>query len=242
MLLLSAVVAPVLATATGGVQDARVFEAEVTKVVRLEYLLHLPADYDPDGDGHPLILFLHGAGERGDDVQKVKVHGIPKIAEAQDDFPFIAVSPQCPGQSWWTGEVEALEALLADVIDTHNVDESRIYLTGLSMGGFGSWALAIRNPDLFAAVAPVCGGGKPEKVAAIKHVPVWNFHGADDSVVDPEQRRSLSHQARASRLQIDILVQDRRGILERVGHPTALEIGSDQVCSSQVRSLEVRIA
>jgi predicted peptidase len=191
MNLVSAAILPLLATATTGVQDARVFEGEITKVARLEYLFHLPADYDETGDGHPLILFLHGAGERGDDVAEVAVHGIPKIAAQQDDFPFIAVSPQCPSRPWWTGEVEALEALLAEVIETHNVDESRIYLTGLSMGGFGSWALAIPNPDLFAAMAPVCGGGDPEKVAAIKHAPVWNFHGADDSVVAPEQSQAM---------------------------------------------------
>ena len=187
----AALLARLLSTATGGVQEARVFEGEITKIARLEYLLHLPADYDADGDPSPLILFLHGAGERGDDIEKVKVHGIPKIAEAQDDFPFIAVSPQCSARSWWTGELEALEALLAEVVETHNVDESRIYLTGLSMGGFGSWALAIRNPGLFAAVAPVCGGGNAKTVAAIEGVPVWNFHGAKDTVVPPEQSQAM---------------------------------------------------
>ncbi|MBT5711354.1 phospholipase [Candidatus Poribacteria bacterium] len=187
----AALAAPLLAAAPGGVQEARVFEGEIPKIARLEYLLHLPADYDADGDASPLILFLHGAGERGDDLEKVKVHGIAKIAEAQADFPFIAVSPQCPTRSWWTGEVEALEALLAEVIETHNVDESRVYLTGLSMGGFGSWALAIRNPSLFAAIAPVCGGGEPEKVAAIKDLPVWNFHGAKDTVVEPERSQTM---------------------------------------------------
>ncbi len=188
----ASLLAPFLATATDeGVQTAHVFEGEVTKAVRLEYLLHLPADYDAEGDGHPLILFLHGAGERGSDIQKVAVHGIPKIAAAQDDFPFIAVSPQCAERSWWSGEMEELEALLADVISAHNVDESRIYLTGLSMGGFGAWALATRNPGLFAAVAPVCGGGDPDKVAAIKDVPVWNFHGSDDSVVAAEKSQEM---------------------------------------------------
>jgi predicted peptidase len=186
----SGLIASLACTATGS-QEAHVFEGEITKMARLAYLLHLPAGYVADGAGYPLILFLHGAGERGDDINDVKKHGIPKIAGTQEDFQFIAVSPQCAARSWWTNEVEALEALLADVIATHNVDESRVYLTGLSMGGYGSWSLAIRSPDAFAAVAPICGGGEPGKVGAIKDVPVWNFHGTKDSVVDPEQSQAM---------------------------------------------------
>jgi len=187
-----------IVSAPGGAQEARVFQGEVTKTVRLDYLLHLPTDYDPEGAGHPLILFLHGAGERGDDINDVKKHGIPKVAEALGDFPFIAVSPQCAERSWWTNELEAVEALLADVVRTHNVDESRVYLTGLSMGGYGSWALAIRSPGLFAAVAPICGGGDPGEVGALRDVPVWNFHGAKDSVVAPEQSQAMVDALRAA--------------------------------------------
>ena len=183
---------PTTALARESKQEARAFEKEVTRVVRLNYLLYLPSDYDPgSGKRWPLILFLHGMGERGDDLEKIKVHGIPKIVEQRDDFPFITVSPQCPETSWWPVEIEALDALLDDVLGRYAVDEDRVYLTGLSMGGFGTWAWATAYPDRFAAIAPVCGGGEPEKASRLKDVPVWVFHGAKDTVVDPRRSEEM---------------------------------------------------
>jgi predicted peptidase len=165
-------------------QQAHTFEVQVVRSVRLNYLLYLPQDYSADEQKKwPTILFLHGAGERGDDLELVKVHGIAKIVEQQEDFPFIAISPQCSEDSWWPVEVEALDALLNKVVATYAVDPRRIYLTGLSMGGHGAWSLAIAHPERFAALAPICGGGDPNKVCALKDVPVWAFHGAKDPVV-----------------------------------------------------------
>ena len=143
------------------------------------------------------MLFLHGAGERGDDLELVKVHGIPKVVEQQPDFPFIVLSPQCPKEGWWGSELQldALEGLLDRAAKTYRVDPDRIYLTGLSMGGFGVWALALRQPQRFAALAPVCGGGDPDaaatRVCLLKDVPVWIFHGAKDSTVAPEQSQKM---------------------------------------------------
>ncbi len=165
-------------------QQARRFEAQITKRVRLNYLLYLPIDYKSDtAQRWPMIMFLHGLGERGDDVELLKVHGIPKILETRREFPFIAVSPQCPGESWWPQEVDALKALVDYVADHYAVDQKRIYLTGLSMGGFGTWSLGIAYPERFAAIAPICGGGVPPLAGALKNVPVWAFHGAKDDVV-----------------------------------------------------------
>ena len=165
-------------------QSEHEFVGQVAKTVRLKYLLFLPKGYGEDPDQKwPLIVFLHGMGERGDDLEKVKIHGIPKIVEKQADFPFIAVSPQCPDTSRWTDEIDTLNALLDDVAEKYASDENRLYLTGLSMGGFGTWAWAIASPDRFAAIAPICGGGDPGKVCAIKNVPTWVFHGAKDQVV-----------------------------------------------------------
>lgn len=162
-------------------QQPHLFE---TQTARLGYLLHLPQDYSATSDQKwPLILFLHGKGERGDDLELVKKHGIARIVDEQPDFPFIAVSPQCPGESWWTEETTALKALLDFILATYPVDADRIYLTGLSMGGYGAWALGSEYPELFAAVAPICGGGDTEKVCALKNTPVWVFHGDDDEVV-----------------------------------------------------------
>jgi predicted peptidase len=166
-------------------QTPHKFEQRLTKTISLKYLLYLPIDYSSSNKNFPLILFLHGAGERGDDLKLMKIHGIPKIVEQQKDFPFIAVSPQCPQDRWWVDPwlIEALNALLDEIIKNYRVDESRVYLTGLSMGGFGTWAVSMMYPEKFAAIAPVCGGGMPWMAFRIKDIPVWAFHGAKDEVV-----------------------------------------------------------
>lgn len=145
------------------------------------YLLHLPPGYATGRKRWPLILFLHGAGERGTDLNLVKKHGVAKIVEAQPDFPFIVVSPQCPTDGWWSSEL--LAAILDEVEREYRVDNKRIYLTGLSMGGYGTWDLAMAQPHRFAALVPICGRGNPLRVHRIKHLPIWVFHGAKDKVV-----------------------------------------------------------
>ncbi|HAK95851.1 MAG TPA: phospholipase [Planctomycetes bacterium] len=163
-------------------QSAQHFEKQVP--VAFDYLLFLPEGYDADaGKKWPLILFLHGAGERGSDLAKVKVHGPPKIVEKKKDFPFIVVSPQCPANEWW--DPFKLTALLDGVMATYRVDPARVYLTGLSMGGFGTWELASRMPQRFAAIAPICGGGNPTIAAfRLRGLPVWVFHGDADPIVN----------------------------------------------------------
>ncbi|MBD0298201.1 MAG: prolyl oligopeptidase family serine peptidase, partial [Flavisolibacter sp.] len=129
----------------------------------------------------PLLLFLHGSGESGHDIQKVIVHGPPKLIEGGKRFPFLVVSPQSDVPSGW--DVENLHKLLQVVKKTYRVDYDRIYVTGLSMGGFGTWALAMKYPDEFAAIAPVCGGGDTANAWKLRNIPVWCFHGALDNVV-----------------------------------------------------------
>lgn len=172
------------------------FARTITRTVELPYMLTLPRGYDASADPWPLILFLHGAGERGTDVNRLRVYGMPKIAASEPDFPFITVSPVCPENRWWMDYLDVLRDLLADIQARYTVDASRIYLTGLSMGGFGAWHMAVEYPDLFAAVAPICGGGvwaygMPERVRDIKHVPVWAFHGAKDAVVPVESSQVM---------------------------------------------------
>ena len=151
----------------------------------LDYLLFLPKDYSKSGKPSPLIIFLHGSGERGSDLEKVKAWGPPAIVEANPDFPFMLVSPQCPEGQWWN--VNVLKGMIDDILKTYNVDKSRVYLTGLSMGGYGAWELSTAFPEYFAAVAPVCGGGNPLRAKRLKDVPVWVFHGKKDTAV-PEQQ------------------------------------------------------
>ncbi len=166
-------------------QQPQQFSKTITKTVGYKYLLYLPKDYFNRKKQWPMILFLHGSGERGDNLETVKIHGVPKIIEGRDNFPFIVVSPQCPqGERWSNGwAIETLNALLDEIIKNYSIDTNRIYLTGLSMGGFGTWSLAEEYPERFAAIAPVCGGGDPEKAYKIRRIPVWVFHGAKDNVV-----------------------------------------------------------
>jgi predicted peptidase len=184
-------------TLPAGRQQAYTFEAQVTRgseirQVRLNYLLFLPGGYAADPQQRwPLVLFLHGLGETGSDVELVKKHGIPKIVEERRDLPFIAVSPQCPYRFCWMSEADTLNALLDEIVASYAVDDDRVYLTGLSMGGYGAWHLAIQYPDRFAAVVPIAGGGDPGQVCALKDVPVWAFHGALDDVVDPGESQEM---------------------------------------------------
>lgn len=164
-------------------QQTGAFEREIRKRVGAHYLLFLPQEYGADPERRwPLILFLHGAGERGSDLNMVKRHGLPKLVEERPDFPFIVVSPQCPEEEVW--DVDTLNALLDELLGSLAADPVRVYLTGMSMGGYGTFALGLAAWRRFAAIAPVCGGGshllvRPEH----KDVAAWVFHGAKDQVV-----------------------------------------------------------
>ena len=129
----------------------------------------------------PLLVFLHGRGERGNNLNLVKKHGPAKIVESKD-LPFVIASPQCPRTDlWWKPQIVA--GLVDELLENHSIDPSKVYLTGLSQGGFGTWATAAEYPEKFAAVAPVCGGGKTEWAKKYGTLPIWNFHGDADKVV-----------------------------------------------------------
>ncbi|MEP6664592.1 MAG: prolyl oligopeptidase family serine peptidase [Verrucomicrobiota bacterium] len=185
------------------IQSAKKFSKEITRTVGCQYLISLPKNYDKESKlGFPLILFLHGAGERGDDVWRASIHGPSKYAAEHPEFPFILVTPQCPADGVWSNEV--LLELLDEVIAKNNVDQKRIYLTGLSMGGYGAWNLGLAHPEKFAALAPICGGGErieillaargyvgPVKLQTLRALPVWAFHGAKDPVVPLEESERM---------------------------------------------------
>ncbi len=150
------------------------------------YLLYLPKKYAEEGGKKwPVMLFLHGRGESNGPLSIVKVWGPPRMAERGDDLPFIVVSPQCPSDSRWTAPEQQAGVLeLLDHIEkTYSTDQDRVYLTGLSMGGFGSWRLAADQPQRFAAVAPICGKGDPADGEKLKSGPIWAFHGTEDRSV-----------------------------------------------------------
>jgi predicted peptidase len=185
-----ALATPTMAQESKSGQQAKSFKGRITKKVETQYLLFLPQGYGtPKSKRWPLIFFLHGAGERGTNLTWVTKHGPPKLVRDQPDFPFILVSPQCPAGQRWDSDV--LLGLLDDVLQRYRVDRRRVYLTGLSMGGYGAWNLGLAYPERFAALAPICGGGdplalllaEPRRVSALKSLPVWVFHGAKDPVV-----------------------------------------------------------
>ncbi|MDY0344637.1 MAG: prolyl oligopeptidase family serine peptidase [Lentimicrobium sp.] len=173
------------ATAQDDPQKALKFSGEVVKTFTIDYLLYQPKGNNVDGNTQwPLLVFLHGSGERGGDLEKVKVHGPPMLISMGEKFPFFVLSPQCPEGIDW--DTESLHALIRQVVSTYNIDERRVYVTGLSMGGRGTWDLAFAHPDYYAAIAPVCGPvdrNYGERASELKEMAIWVFHGAMDNVV-----------------------------------------------------------
>src|SRR5688500_9973599 len=157
---------------------AQLSEQKIVSYTR--YLLYVPEEKSSSGN-YPLILFLHGSGERGNDLGMLRKSGPFKFIDSVKKFPFIVIAPQCePGKEW---DTQNLLTLLDSVESKLPVDKAKIYVTGFSMGGFGTWKVAQADPLRFAAIAPVCGGGDSSRVCAIRNISVWAFHGAKDNAV-----------------------------------------------------------
>ncbi len=179
----------------------------------LLYRIMLPEEFQPDKK-YPLVLFLHGAGERGSDNRAQLTWGVDAFAdeEFRTEHPAIVIAPQAPEQTFWanlnwreegTGlmdepskPLKLTYELVQKIIGEYPVDEKRLYITGLSMGGFGTWDLITRYPNFFAAAMPICGGGDPAKASLLRDLPIWNFHGALDNIVPPELSREMIHAIR----------------------------------------------
>ena len=184
--------------------EKRVYKDEAGKSI--PYRLLKPVNYDA-GEKYPLVLFLHGAGERGTDNEAQLVHGVKAFVERAEKYPCFLVAPQCPNNAkWvdvdWSGDkhtlpetmseplrlsLEALDALSKEF----SIDPQRIYVTGLSMGGYGTLDAVSRRPNYFAAAVPTCGGGDEAQAKRVHHVPMWFFHGAKDTAVKPERSRNM---------------------------------------------------
>lgn len=159
---------------------------KISDDIEVSYLLYMPADFKAeDNQKFPLIFFLHGRGESNGPLSLVAKWGPPMFAARGDKLPYVIVSPQCPAEDWWASEEQQkrLVSLLDQVVTKYKIDETRIYLTGLSMGGYGSWKLAAKYPNRFAAVVPVCGSGDPDDAEKLKDIPIWVFHGDQDRAV-----------------------------------------------------------
>lgn len=174
----------------------------------LLYRLLKPENYDPKKK-YPLVVFLHGAGERGKDNTAQLIHGVPEFAREDNrkKYPCFLIAPQCPQRKSWANVDFRAAAhkiakepsepgrlvleLIAGMQMEYRIDPKRIYLTGLSMGGYGTWDLLARRPELFAAAVPICGGGDPATAKKIAKIPIWVFHGAKDRAVKVERSREM---------------------------------------------------
>jgi predicted peptidase len=195
-LVLTGLVVFFLAEAEAGVKTKQGFLDKVYTAPsgeKSKYVVFAPHDYNGDKE-YPLILFLHGSGETGTDGEKQVQVGLgPAIKKQEKTFPCLAVFPQSHERTWQADSNDAKNALgiLAEVRKDYKVDPKRIYLTGLSMGGYGTWSLAVKHPEQWAAIVPICGGGDPSKAAAIKDIPCWIFHCDADNVVPVRQSRDM---------------------------------------------------
>ena len=178
------------------------------------YILYLPKDYDSQKK-YPLILFLHGAGERGDgneQLERVNVHGVARYAKSGEfELDAIVLCPQCPEGRVWNQLVFALCDLVDQVAEQYGADRSRMSITGLSMGGFGTWEMAMTYPEKFCAFAPICGGGMAWRADALKNKPIWAFHGSDDPVVSITNSEEMVRAARANGARVTFTVFDGVG-------------------------------
>ncbi|MEI7683834.1 MAG: alpha/beta hydrolase-fold protein [Planctomycetota bacterium] len=158
-----------------------------------KYVVFVPHDFKAD-KAYPVILFLHSSGSTGDDGQKQTGNGLGNaIRKNEKAFPFIAVFPQSQKRTWKADSEDGKRALAIfdDVVKAYKTDPKRQYLTGLSMGGFGTWSMAAAHPDRWAAIAPICGGGDPTTATKFKNIPCWNFHGDADPTVKVDLSRNM---------------------------------------------------
>ena len=175
----------------------------------LKYILTLPTDFSKE-EKLPLIIFLHGAGERGEDVQKLRLYAIPKLFCNDCDYNgtrVITLSPLCPDGITWYDLKKEVFSLIESVCSEYNVDRGNISLCGLSMGGFGTWEIAMTRPDMFSKIAPICGGGVNWRACQLK-MPIRAFHGALDNVVPVEMSEIMVNEVLASGGNVEFTVYD----------------------------------
>ncbi|MDC7221000.1 MAG: dienelactone hydrolase family protein [Spirochaetales bacterium] len=166
---------------------------EVTSKEKVNYRLFLPKSYqDNEESKWPLILYLHGAGERGTDQIKLRKYGLFPFIESKADFPFVVLAPLCPKGEVWDFQYKNIMNLLDQIQTDYSIDSNRIYLTGMSMGGQATWNFAIYNPSRFAAIAPVCGCiASPNTCKKLSKVPIWTFHGKKDQAIPFEETQKI---------------------------------------------------
>ena len=192
MVRIAALLLAATSLASADTQTPQSYSGDFVIKVSYNYLLSKPEGYEADAAKKwPLVIFLHGSGERGNDLEKIKQHGPPKLIAAGQKFPAVIASLQCEPNNLWNPH--GVKAVTDHLMKTERIDPSRVYLTGLSMGGFGTWDTAFEHPDTYAAIAPICGGAGVRWIMTerIKHLPVWIFHGDKDTAVPVENSHKI---------------------------------------------------
>ncbi len=187
------------------------------------YCVYFPNDYNQE-KRYPMIVFLHGAGERGngkDELSVLENHGFPRyFKENLMEVNAVVIAPQCESGLVWNQQVFALKDFIVEMIEKYNADPDCVSLTGMSMGGFGTWEMAMTYPDLFSAIAPICGGGMAWRTSALKGMPIWAFHGDKDPAVDISNSKEMVARARAyTSVEFTIF----KGVAHNSWDPTYLE-------------------
>lgn len=183
----------VIAHADQAVQSLPAEITAKTDNLNERFWLYLPERYESSQDKLPLIIYLHGSSRRGTDVNQVKANGLPPLLDEKTDFDFIVASPQSLAKYGWQEcwRPDDLVLLLDHLLENYRIDPDRVYLTGLSMGGYGTWATIAKYSKRFAAAIPICGGGNPAVAGGIGQLPVWAFHGEEDYVVGIERSEEM---------------------------------------------------
>lgn len=166
--------------------------AQEKPIVSYKYLSYLPKYYHSDTSNYPLVIYLHGGSQKGNDLEKLKIYGLPFLVDQGKEFDFIMVAPQCPEAEYWSTE-NWFDSLYNSVTADYRIDKSRVYVTGISMGGYGTYIAALDNPDKITAILPLCGGindNDISRICTIKQIPILTYHGtADDQIALHETER-----------------------------------------------------
>lgn len=176
-----------------------------------EFGMNYKVFYPDDYNDLPLIVYLHGAGERGTDISHIHRHGLPKMLSSGVQIPAVVLCPQCPAYFVWDNVAESLKEIIDAVAKEYKIKNDRILLTGSSMGGFGTWMMALTYPTFFAAIAPIAGGGMSWRASKLKTTPIYVMHGTKDLTVPPVYSKLMADAAKEAGADVKLLELDGYG-------------------------------
>ena len=169
--------------------------AQEKQKVNYKHLTYLPKNYNIDTSKYPLVIYLHGGSQKGNDLEKLKIYGLPYLVDQGKDFDFVMVAPQCPDGKYWSTE-NWFDSLYNEVTANYRIDKSRVYVTGISMGGYGTYIAALDHPEKIAAIVPLCGGvndSDTTRICTLKDIPILTYHGTADNEISIHETERIAH-------------------------------------------------